>query len=168
MAQKIKVNNDIIQDAVNFARGVYAPLRGFLRERDYNSVLGDMRLSDGRVWSMPIVLDIDKETAKKLKPGEGLILTDSASKERARLDNIEIYDFDKKDLALKVYGTADFKHPGAAAAMNMGDDLVGGEIASIVRKKRGKFFQIAVGIALSAFRQEMFRIKGMSFCKNTR
>ena len=44
--------------------GAFKPLKGFMNSKDYNSVLNDMRLSDGSLWPMPITLDVTEEFSK--------------------------------------------------------------------------------------------------------
>ncbi len=127
-SKKLKVSKDIIQDAVNITNGVYAPLVGFLYQDDFLSALDNMRLKNGAVWSIPIVLDIGKEDYKRLKNEKKLVLTDREGKLRAILDNIEIYPYNKEEFALKVFGTVDNKHPWVAEVMAMGEYLVGGKV----------------------------------------
>lgn len=126
--KKLKVSNSYIQDAINIANGVYAPLVGFLREKDYYSVLNNMRLANGQVWSMPIIIDIGEDDYLKLKNEKKVVLIDADDRAGAVLDNIEIYGYDKNELALKVYGTRDKNHPGVAEAMARGEYLVGGDV----------------------------------------
>ena len=47
--------------------GSFSPLTGFLNKDNYQSVLKDMRLENGALWPMPICLDLDKDTAEKIK-----------------------------------------------------------------------------------------------------
>ena len=49
--------------------GGFSPLDGFMQRADYESVCDKMRLADGTIWPIPIVLDIAEETARKLNPG---------------------------------------------------------------------------------------------------
>jgi len=44
--------------------GGFAPLNGFMNEADYNNVVQNMRLADGTLWPMPIVLDVPERIAK--------------------------------------------------------------------------------------------------------
>ena len=57
----INIKKDIIQDAINLKNGVYAPLSGFLKRQDYISVLDNMRLKSGEVWSIPIIVSINED-----------------------------------------------------------------------------------------------------------
>ena len=121
--KNLKINNDIIQDAKNIVNGAYYPLTGFLREKDFRSVLDNMRLVNGLVWSIPIVIDIDKENKKKLENENHVVLVDENNNEVAILENIEIYPYDNKEFVKKVFGTTDNNHPGVAEIMDMDEYL---------------------------------------------
>lgn len=56
--------------------GAFSPLEGFLRRRDYDSVLAQLRLADGTLWPMPITLDVSEAFAATLQPGSEVALRD--------------------------------------------------------------------------------------------
>ncbi|MCD6550437.1 sulfate adenylyltransferase [bacterium] len=126
--KSLQLNEEQIKDVKNIARGVYAPLRGFLKEKDFLRVVSDMRLEDGSVWSIPIVLDLDKKEYEAVKREKDLLLVDSQNLPIAFLKDIEIFEYDKNFLAKNVFSTTDRNHPGVAEVYQMGDYLVGGEI----------------------------------------
>ncbi len=125
---KIILDKEQIKDVRNIAHGVYSPLEGFLKEKDFKRVVKEMRLENGKVWSIPIVLDISKEEAKKLKDEKEVVLINSNGDAIAVLKNIEIYTFSKDFFAQNVFQTQDKKHPGAEDIYRMQDYLIGGEI----------------------------------------
>ena len=45
--------------------GGFAPVNGFLGKADYESVLENMRLSDGTLYPIPIILDVTLQVYKK-------------------------------------------------------------------------------------------------------
>src|SRR4051812_45530830 len=55
--------------------GIFAPLIGFLNRDDYHSVCKNMRLTDGKLWPMPITLDVSESFADKVQLGEQIVLT---------------------------------------------------------------------------------------------
>ena len=54
--------------------GGFAPLTTFMGEQDYNGCVENMRLADGSLWPMPIVLDVNEQMASQLEIGSTLIL----------------------------------------------------------------------------------------------
>lgn len=111
-------------DAENIAHGVYSPLEGFLSRNDFESVLDHMRLSDDIPWSIPIVLDSPEPNFSE---GDVILLVHE-SQVIARMYVEEIYSYDKRELAEKVFKTRDPGHPGVARVYSMRDYLIGGKI----------------------------------------
>ena len=56
--------------------GAFHPLRGFMGEAAYVSVLERLRLPEGQVWPMPVTLDVDRSLADALQPGTPVALRD--------------------------------------------------------------------------------------------
>jgi sulfate adenylyltransferase len=97
--------------------GGFSPLRGFLREADYRSVRDDMRLADGRLWPIPVVLDVPDAVAHQAGPGTTLALRDPEGVLLAVLHVEQTYRLDFEAEAQAVYGTTDVTHPGVAALL---------------------------------------------------
>lgn len=55
--------------------GAYSPIQGFLTEKDYLSVVENMRLAGGQVWTLPISLPVNERKAAELKIGDTVRLT---------------------------------------------------------------------------------------------
>ncbi len=47
--------------------GAFRPLTGFMNEDEFRGVVETMRLPGGAVFPLPVVLDVDVETATRLK-----------------------------------------------------------------------------------------------------
>jgi sulfate adenylyltransferase len=56
-----------VADLECLAVGAFSPLDGFLRQSDYESVVEDMRLACGLVWSLPITLAVTVDEVQGLK-----------------------------------------------------------------------------------------------------
>ncbi len=63
----ISINQDMANDVENIADGIFSPLEGFLGQEDFERVISKGRLANELAWTMPTVLDVDDETAKKMK-----------------------------------------------------------------------------------------------------
>ena len=57
--------------------GALSPLRGFMTRRDYESVVSQRRLTDGMLWTLPVVLRIPAEVAASRSIGDELSLRDA-------------------------------------------------------------------------------------------
>ncbi|MCD6528139.1 sulfate adenylyltransferase, partial [bacterium] len=126
--QKLVLDIEQVKDVKNLANGVYSPLEGFLKEDDFLSVCKEMRLKNGLLWPIPVVLDITKEEYQRIKNQKDVVLEDQTGKPIALLKNIEIYPYSKEFFAENVFGTRDRNHPGVEEVYRMGDYLVGGDI----------------------------------------
>ena len=119
-------------DAEQIAIGGYAPLSGFMGKDDFESVLNNMRLVVGDVWTLPIILDISKEAAASIKIGDEVLLGDEQGQANVLFSVDEIYDYNKFAYCEKIYGTKDVAHPGVAKVLKMGEVLVGGRVVSVL------------------------------------
>ena len=129
----ITISEDLANDVENIADGIFSPLEGFLGKQDYESVISRGRLTNDLAWTIPIVLDVNGQTASKMKESEDVLLQTPQGTGVAILHVEETYSFDKEKTAQGVYGTTDPSHPGVTKTMSMNDYLVGGKIDYIQR-----------------------------------
>jgi sulfate adenylyltransferase len=101
-------------DAELLMSGGFSPLRGFMSRADYESVCEKMRLSDGTIWPMPIVLDVTEEFAKKLAPGKIVALRDAEGVMLAALHVEDVWQPDKMAEAKSVFASTSNHHPGVS------------------------------------------------------
>ncbi|MGQ5207379.1 sulfate adenylyltransferase [Bacillus subtilis] len=137
------IQKEIELDLISFADleligiGAYSPIEGFFNEKDYVSVVENMRLSSGVVWSLPITLPVDAQKAAELSLGETVKLTYEG--ETYGVIQIEdLYAPDKQKEAVNVYKTDEQEHPGVKKLFSRGNTYVGGPITLI--KKASKQF----------------------------
>ncbi len=122
------LDKEQVKDVKNIGNGVYSPLEGFLRKDDFQKVVSEMRLSNGTVWSIPIVLDVSEKDLENIKNEKEILLNDLNKNPVALLKDIEVFDYNKDSFARNVFGTLDKNHPGVEGVYKMGKYLVGGEI----------------------------------------
>ena len=70
----ITISEDLANDVENIADGIFSPLEGFLGQQDFESVVSRGRLANDLAWTIPIVLDVDEETASKMKEAGDVLL----------------------------------------------------------------------------------------------
>jgi sulfate adenylyltransferase len=128
-----------LSDLQMIASGVFSPLEGFMLRDDYESVVEDMRLANGLIWSMPVTLAVDEGLARALSRETHVALVDGTGEPVATMFLRELYPYDKEREARLVYRTADREHPGVNYLYRQGDVLLGGEIDLLQPPDRGPF-----------------------------
>ncbi len=98
--------------------GAFSPLEGFLGRADYSSVRDAMRLADGTLWPIPVVLDLPEEFAATVDEGAALALRDAEGTMLAVLHVEERWTPDRSAEAEAVYGTTSAEHPGVAHVLS--------------------------------------------------
>ncbi len=112
--------------------GGFSPLKGFLSEDDYQSVVDTMRLQDGSLWPMPITLDVSQAFADRIEPEQDIALRDQEGVILAILSVADKYTPDKAHEAEKVFGADDQKHPAVNYLHNVaGPVYLGGAITGL-------------------------------------
>lgn len=128
----VEVSADLRNDVENIADGVFSPLEGFVGRDDFESIVKKGRLKSGLAWTVPIVLDVDEQTAAKVKQaGEVALATEGDKFATLRVE--ETYAFDRLACARAIYGTDDVKHPGVDKMVNMKSRLLAGRIQVVKR-----------------------------------
>ncbi len=122
------LDSDLVSDLENIATGVYSPLTGFLNRADFLSVLNQMRLSNDLPWTIPVVIDVDRELARRIKPGQLVLLKTEEMKPVGVLTVEDKYEYDREEFSKKVYGTTDPGHPGVSRVLGMKEVLLGGPV----------------------------------------
>ncbi|HEY8417765.1 MAG TPA: sulfate adenylyltransferase [Limnochordales bacterium] len=123
----LTVDERALCDLVCLATGVFSPLTGFMNRQDYWAVLEDMRLANGLVWSLPIVLPVADEAAG-LREGQWVRLVDPAGRAVAVMRVEDRFLRDPAYEAACVFGTTDPAHPGVARLVEEPRLLVGGSV----------------------------------------
>lgn len=127
-AKRLILNEHQLLDLKNIAKEVYAPLTGFLRKEDFISVAINMRLKNGKVWPIPIVLDINAKEYNDIKNKKQILVSNKKNVVIALIKNIEIFANDKNFFAKNVFGTTNKNHPGVEEIYKMGNYLIGGDV----------------------------------------
>jgi sulfate adenylyltransferase len=120
-AQKLKIeagnliSHDLtarqICDLELLMNGGFHPLKGFLSEADYVSVVDTMRLTDGSLWPMPVTLDVTEGFAAKIEKGQDIALRDQEGVILATMTVTDKWVPNKAHEAEQVFGADDLAHP---------------------------------------------------------
>lgn len=131
---QVPVRSQIANEIIGISYGFFCPVEGFMNKADVDSVVKNMRLANGAVWSIPIVFDMsDADIAKYgMKPGASVVLTFQGNP-MALFEIEDIFGYDKKEMAQAIYGTTEEKHPGVARTYKYAEKFIGGKITLVTR-----------------------------------
>ncbi len=114
-----------------------------MNKDDYDSVVEEMRLANGLVWSIPIPLPVEEEVYQTVALGEKVCLVDDQYEAYAILTIEDKYIPDKEREALAVFKTADPAHPGVKKLFSRPDYYIGGTMDVFQRPNIHPFEEVA-------------------------
>ncbi|UZH05189.1 sulfate adenylyltransferase [Heyndrickxia coagulans] len=135
----LTVSDWSISDLELIGIGGFSPLTGFMGKQDYETVVENMRLSNGLIWSIPITLPVTEEEAERFDTGETLALKGVDGVIYGTLTLEEKYTVDKEREARLVYGTIDPAHPGVKRLYENGDVYLAGPVTLLNRPNHDEF-----------------------------
>ena len=130
---EIKLNRDQYLEAEKIGLGAFAPLTGFMTEDQFGGVVSNMRLPSGAPFTLPVVLDVDRDTAAAIRgrPKVTLIFEGEAV---AEFDPQDEFSPNRRAVARSVFGTDDETHPGVRYLYRQKEIFVGGPMRLLKRK----------------------------------
>jgi sulfate adenylyltransferase len=136
----IQISARALCDLELLASGGFSPLRQFMGRADYERVLQEMRLADGRLFPIPITLPVaddapialDAEVALR-SPQNDLLAVMTIS---------EIYAWNLATEAQQVYGTQDVRHPLVAEMYRWGKYYIAGPLRVLQLPRRYDFREL--------------------------
>lgn len=124
----VRLSNRAVCDLELLATGGFSPLDGFMGREDHDRVVSDMRLSDGHLFPIPITLPVD---AHEVRLDSDIALRDSKNDLLAVMTVQEAYEWDRREVALRVFGTTDERHPMVAEMDQWGPVNISGKLRVI-------------------------------------
>jgi sulfate adenylyltransferase len=140
-------------DLEMIAVGAFSPLTGFLGQADFESVCRNMRLANGVVWPIPVVLCPPNDQAGKIQVNQKIALKDAKGRVLGVLHVREKYRHDKELEIPNVYRTTEDAHPGVALVRSQGDTCLGGEVEVLTANHEPEFaeYRLPPGRTREAF-----------------
>ena len=127
LALQYEITEEVLQDAIYLANGLFAPLEGFMVEGDYRSVVERMTLVDGSIWTIPITLDVSEDIFRAVDVQPEVILT-FGQRPVFRLLVDSKFVIAREEL-IRVFATTDEGHPGLRKEMQRYPYRLGGRLA---------------------------------------
>ncbi len=116
--------------------GAFAPLTGFMGRADFQRVCDEMRLADGTIWPIPILLAVDHPAAPPEGARVALYATAASTGQRvlqAVMTVDEVFEHDKATEIPAVFRTEDPAHPGVRQVLDEGDVCLAGPVEVLQR-----------------------------------
>lgn len=122
---RVAINEETLQDIINFETGLFAPLTGFLGAEDFRSVADRCLLADGQVFSIPVTLDVPAQVYRET--GTGTVLTlEYGGRPVAELEAESKFQMTDADI-LAIFKTNEDAHPGVHKEKSRSPYRVGGK-----------------------------------------
>lgn len=112
------------------ATGGFSPLKTFMNRLDYERVVGEMRLSEGTLFPIPITLNFNHDDVS-IHLDQELALTDRQNNLFAVMLVEELFECDRRQEMMGVYGTTDVAHPLVAEMTTWGKRSASGKLRVI-------------------------------------
>jgi sulfate adenylyltransferase len=137
---KLVVNARELSDLEMLTVGALSPLRGFVGEADYVSVLETMHLTNGLAWSIPVTLSLTDDDVKRIGAGGSVALLPwEAGDPIAVVEVAEVFKRDRQKESVGVFGTEDLDHPGVQALHDAGDFCLAGTVRALALPEHDDF-----------------------------
>lgn len=132
MNLQIEINEETLQDIINIETGLLYPLDGFMRERDYRSVIESCTMADGEVFTIPVTLDVPELVYEKIGNGQILELM-FGDEVVASIEAEDKYQMTDADIE-KVFATLEDAHPGVRKEHERSPYRIGGKTRLLKRE----------------------------------
>jgi sulfate adenylyltransferase len=146
-------------DLEMIAIGAFSPLTGFMNEADFKRVCTEMRLANGTVWPIPVILSPADDVTAKINVGDRVALNDGKGRLLGILSVTEKYKHDKDLEIPNVYKTTEDAHPGVKIVKDQGSFNLAGPIDVITPTHEPEFESYRLPPAKT---REAFAAKGWS------
>lgn len=132
------IDHDTLLDLENIAEGVYSPLKGFLNQEEFKSVVVRKRLPSGLAWTIPITLAVSDAERKKVSRNQEILLHNENNVPIGLIKVNDVYAVDKDRVCRHIFGTKSLKHPGVHKFYHSASTFIGGE-TWLIRKNKYPF-----------------------------
>jgi sulfate adenylyltransferase len=150
----IQISERAVCDLELLACGGFSPLDRFMGQADHRRVLDEMRLASGHVFPIPVVLPVEPDPAIRLD--QEIALRNSKNELLAIMTIEEIYEWDRAEVAQKVFGSQDARHPLVAEMHRWGSLNISGRLQVLQLPSHYDFKEIRLTPAQTRARLEVF------------
>jgi len=121
------INEEQLQDFINLAVGLFAPLDRFMTAADYYACRDEYRLENGSPWTIPVTLDVEPVVFRQCRPGQ-LLYLEHAGDRIGWISVEDCFQVDARADAPAFFKVADPQHPGVAQETRRYPCRIGGKV----------------------------------------
>jgi sulfate adenylyltransferase len=141
----LQLSERSVCDLELLATGAFSPLDRFMGARDHERVLEEMRLGGGQLFPIPVTLPVEPGPAIGLD--RDVALRDAKNDLLAVMTVEEIYEWNKEEVAQKVLGTLDLRHPVVSEMHRWGRLNISGRLQVLQLPRRYDFEELRLTAA---------------------
>ncbi len=124
---KIDIDINSYLELEKIGIGAFNPLEGFMTENDFYSVVNNMRLENGVLFPLPVMLPIKEEDIASIKYNE-IIKLSYNNIEVGEILPVSIFRPDIYGSRKALFSTDDINHPGFKLLIESGTFLLGDQL----------------------------------------
>lgn len=122
----VQISARAMCDLELLATGGFSPLDRFMGKADYERVLTEMRLTNGTLFPIPVMLPLDENMMPNW--AEAITLSDSRNNTLAIMQIEEVFHYDPQRETRLTLGTTDARHPLVSEMVRWGKVYVSGAL----------------------------------------
>jgi len=150
----LQLSERSVCDLELLATGAFSPLDRFMSQADHHRVLGELRLTRGHIFPIPVTLPVEPGPAIRLD--RDVALRNAKNELLAVMTIEETYDWDRDEVAQNVFGTEDLRHPLVAEMHRWGRLNISGRLQVLQLPKHYDFQDLRLTPAQTRARLETF------------
>lgn len=150
----IQISERSVCDLELLAIGAFSPLDRFMGQADYQRVLDEMRLVHGYIFPIPVTLPVNPEPA--IHVGQEIALRNAKNELLAVMTIQEIYPWEHAEVAQKVFGSQDLRHPLVAEMHRWGKLNISGRLQVLQQPSHYDFQDLRLTPAQTRARLEIY------------
>lgn len=150
----LQLSERAVCDLEVLAVGGFSPLDRFMGREDYQRVLDEMRLANGYLFPIPVTLPVDPDPAIRLD--QDIALRNAKNELLAVMTVEEIYEWDREEMAQKVFRTLDLRHPLVAEMHRWGRLNISGRLRVLQLPRHYDFQDLRLTPAQTRAKLEQF------------
>jgi len=136
----VQVSERVLYDLELLATGAFSPLDRFMSRGDFTRVVGEMRLANGQLFPIPVMLPVEKTSGVRLD--HEVALRDARNELLGIMTVEDTYEWDRATMAQHVLGTQDVRHPLVAEMQGWGDVALSGRLQIFALPARYDFREL--------------------------